>query len=267
MAAIVKAALVPGSLPFLALGLVAGVALLYLGSRAARWGRRWLTAVALLYLLLSLSPVSSVLIAGLQGEYQPITDATGARGANVVVVIGEGAVTYAAGERALHQLGRRTAFAVLEAERLYRLLEPDWIITSGGIPDPELQTRPESAVMRDVLVGLGIPAERVLLESGSTNTAEQVAAVRRLLASRNLSGPVVIVVTAAHAGRVMATASTYGLDVVASVASDLRYGSPRSGWRRWRPSLDALRGSESAIYEYLALVYYWWKHPVERGPA
>jgi uncharacterized SAM-binding protein YcdF (DUF218 family) len=267
VAAIVKATLVPGSLPFLLLGLVAGATLLYLGSRSATWGRRWLTAIAVLYLVLSLGPVASVLIAGLQGGYRSIVDVASARGATVVVVIGSGAVTYAAGEQALHQLGRGSALAVLEAERLHRLLDPKWIVTSGGIPDLESQTRPESAVMRDALVGLGVPHERILLESGSTNTAEQVAAVRHLLTSRGIAGPVVIVVTADHARRVMATASRSGLDVVASVASDPRRESQKSGWRRWRPSLEALRLSESAMYEYLALIHYWWKLPTSTAPA
>jgi hypothetical protein len=46
-----------------------------------------------------------------------------------------------------------------------------------------------------------------------------------------------------------------GVDAIPSVTPDLRYDEGRTGWTRWWPSMAALRGSESAMYEYLALVH------------
>ena len=46
-----------------------------------------------------------------------------------------------------------------------------------------------------------------------------------------------------------------GIDAMPSVTPDLRYDEGRTGWARWWPSMAALRGSESAMYEYLALAY------------
>jgi hypothetical protein len=63
------------------------------------------------------------------------------------------------------------------------------------------------------------------------------------------------VTTAAHMARVMSLLTSHGVDAVPSVTPDLRYDEGRAGWGRWRPSMAALRGSESAMYEYLALVY------------
>jgi uncharacterized SAM-binding protein YcdF (DUF218 family) len=256
MASVVKAALVPGSTAFLLLGLCAGVFLLYRGHRAITVGRLWLTVLSVTYVLLSLPPVSSALVSGLQGRYSSLSDKPAARGARVVVVIGNGAVTHSAGGRELHQLARRTAFAVLEAERLYRLLEPEWIVASGGIPNPSTQHKPESEMMRDELVRLGVPSERILLESSSRTTAEQLSNVARILSEKGLGGPSVLVTTPAHARRAMSGAAAHRLDVIPSVTMELRYGTGETGWKQWRPSVDALRGSESAMYEYLAFLYY-----------
>jgi uncharacterized SAM-binding protein YcdF (DUF218 family) len=175
-------------------------------------------------------------------------------------VIGNGAVSYGAGERAIHQLSRRSAFAVLEAARVCSLLDPEWVVASGGIVGPS-QQKPESEIMRVGLEALGVRPERIVLESESRTTAEQIAGIARLVRERHIEGPLVLVTTPAHSRRVMSSARAHGLDAVPSVADELRYAPVATGWRRWLPSSEALRGSESAMYEYLALVYYWLTQP------
>jgi uncharacterized SAM-binding protein YcdF (DUF218 family) len=257
LAALVKNALIPGSMSFLLLGIAFGIGLLYGREPAVRWGRRWLLILILTYVGMSLPASSNALTMGLKGSYAPLQEHDAARGARVVVVIGNGAVSYSSAAGAIHQLTRRSAFAVLEAARVCRLLDPEWIVASGGIPGFGSQLRPESEIMRAELEALGVPAERILLESESKTTAEQIAGVARLLRARQIAGPVVLVTASAHAMRVMWTARAHGLDAVPSIADDLRYGPPATGLRRWLPSIEALRGSEAAMYEYLAMVYYW----------
>jgi uncharacterized SAM-binding protein YcdF (DUF218 family) len=253
----VKAALIPGSVFFLLLGLILGVVLLHSASRAARWGRRWLTALALLYCVLGMPIVSNVLVQTLQAEHTRLQKPSDALGARVVVVIGAGVVSYAADGRAIHEVGRRTAYAVLEAARVYHLITASWVIASGGIPDSASQTAPESEVMRDELIRLGVPPDRILLESESRNTAEQVTNITRILRHEQLPSPVVVVTTPAQSRRVMLLAARQNLEAVPSVTTDLRYDRGQKGWRLWRPGLEALRGSESAMYEYLAVAYAW----------
>ena len=50
----------------------------------------------------------------------------------------------------------------------------------------KIWTRPEAEVFADVAVAKGVPRERILIESRSTNTGENVAFARRLLAERGL---------------------------------------------------------------------------------
>lgn len=256
LADIVKVALIPGSVFFLLLGLILGVLLLHTGP-AAQWGRRWLMSLALLYCALGMPIVSNVLMQALQADHSRLQKPNDALGARVVVVIGAGAVSYAADGRAIHELGRRTAYAVLEAARVYHLIAASWVIASGGIPDSVSQTAPESEVMRDELIRLGIPPDKILVESQSRNTAEQIINIARMLRDERLPARVVVVTTPAQSRRVMLLAARQSLEAVPSVTDDLRYDRGQEGWRLWRPSLDALRGSESAMYEYLAVAYAW----------
>jgi uncharacterized SAM-binding protein YcdF (DUF218 family) len=252
MSEIVKDVLIPGSVFFLLLGLLSGLLLLHLGPRPALWGRRWLVALSALYFLLSLPIVSSALIDTLRvadRDHAP-ERAIGDNPA-VLVVIGAGVVSYSANGRSIHEMGRRTAYRVLEASRIYQLTEPAWVIASGGIADPASQIVPESAVIRDQLITLGVPADRILLESQSQNTAEQIANVARILRERQLPNRIVVVTTPADSRRVMLLAREQHLAAVPALTKELAYGSD-DGWQGWRPSVDALRGSESATYEYLA---------------
>jgi uncharacterized SAM-binding protein YcdF (DUF218 family) len=253
----VKSALIPGSLVFQSLGLIVGVSLLYGGPRLTRWARWWLTSLAVLYGLLALPIVSNGLSHSLQAGYARVETSTDGKGADVLAVIGAGVVGYDTDGRIIHEMTRRTAFTVLEAARVYQLTHPSWIIASGGIPDPAFQTTPESEIIRDELVKLGVPCNRILIESESRSTAEQVANITHMLRERRLPPRLIIVMTPAHARRVMLLAARQKINAVPAVATALRYDPGEKGWREWRPSAEALRGSEAAIYEYLAVTYAW----------
>jgi uncharacterized SAM-binding protein YcdF (DUF218 family) len=250
---IVKRFLIPGSTTFLIIGLGLGVILLNAGGTANPWGRVWLTTLFGLYGLLSLPAIAHALIRNLQQQHGTIH--SDPRAAKVLVVIGNGSVRYAAREFAVDQLTRRSVFCVFEAARLYRLIHPDWVVASGGIAGPDPHARPESELMREQLIACGVVAERIVLESASRTTEEQIANVAQLLEQRGLNGSIVVITTAAHISRVMHLCRARGINAVPSVTPELRYDEGRTGWRRWCPSFAALRGSESAIYEYLALAY------------
>lgn len=77
------------------------------------------------------------------------------------------------------------------AERGAELLLAGWaplLVMSGGLGSltSGLWTRPEAEVFADVALGMGVPRDRLLLESRSTNTGENVAFSRQLLAERGL---------------------------------------------------------------------------------
>jgi len=245
-----KTYLVPGSPWFLIVGV--GVALLMLSSRrTVDWGRRWLAALFLLYVGLSMPLVSGWLHRTLAGS-GPITDAPQARGAATIVLLGNGVVTVGPAATAIHLPGLGTALNVSEVARLYRLLGRRHVIASGGMPPGGAGKRPESEVMRDYLVGLGVPGEDVELESTSINTTEQAEHVTAMLPK---GARVLLVTVPAHMPRAAALFRSRGLDVVPAVSGAIP-DSERTWAAELVPDRYALRASEIAVYELIAYAFY-----------
>ncbi len=104
-----------------------------------------------------------------------------------------------------HELTKSDAILVLcshdkaVAERGAQLFLDGWaplLIFSGGLGaiTRHLWDRPEADQFAEIARGMGVPADRVLVENRSTNTGENVAFTRRLLEERGLDPASFIVV-------------------------------------------------------------------------
>lgn len=237
----------------LLVSVVAGVVLLNLGGTANLVGRVWLTLVAALYWCLSLPAVSSWLIARMDRGYGQVRDGSAAAGVRALVVFGNGSVHYTNGPFAVDYLTRRSVFAVFEAARVYALIDPPVVIATGGQAGPH-GAAPEAILIRDRLVSCGVPAERILVEQESRTTEEQVSNVIRMLELPRGDRTTIAVTTSAHMPRVVRLFGQRGIEIVPSTTPELRYDEGATGWRRWWPSMAALTGSASAMYEHLASV-------------
>jgi uncharacterized SAM-binding protein YcdF (DUF218 family) len=255
LASFVKQWLVPGTMPFLLLGLLAGGLLLNAGPAFLPAARAWLTAIAVLYWLLSLPAVAAVLINGQGRDYHSIIRPEDAAGSKVLVVVGNGSVHYSDGTHSVDFLTRRSVFCVFEAARLYQMFLPDRVIATGGDAGGWPGARPEAELIRELAVACGVPCDAIIVESGSRTTAEQVANVIELLSQHAIDGPIVVVTTSAHMPRVAGLFTDRGVRIVPAITPELRYDEGRTGWRRWWPSMAALTGSASAMYELMARVY------------
>ena len=229
------------------------MALVSLRGRLARLGRAWLVLTAVVYCALSSPPVAALLERGLVRHYRPLRDPAAARGASAIVILGNGVFLVDDGEQVYHAMQRHTFENVIEGARLVRLLQPRHIITSGGIVYSSSQKRSEADVMREALGELGVPSDRVLIEGESRNTYEQVVNIARMLREHNIERSVVVT-AAPHMPRVVALFRQQGLSPVPSVPLTA-YANRGSG--QWLFNFRALEDSESASYEYLALVGYW----------
>lgn len=257
IATLVKHWLVPGTMSFLLGGVMVGAAALNTGDVGSMAGRAWLTALAVAYWLMSLPAVAASLLAWSSTGDQPIQSADAARGARLMVVIGNGSVSYSDGRHRVDYLTRRSVYCAFEAARLYALCRPARIITSGGLTTG----RSEADLLRDLLVACGVPAGSIVVESRSRTTAEQVANVTHMLEPGDQTRPLLVVTTPAHMPRVSGLFRSRGLTIVPAVTADLPYDDGRVGWRRWTPSMAALTGSASAVYELLARLGARWSTP------
>jgi uncharacterized SAM-binding protein YcdF (DUF218 family) len=255
MSTLVKMFLVPGSISFLVVALVAGVGLLYGSDRQRRWGRTWLTLVLLAYAVLSTPLGADFVAAQLTRGFKPITEAEQAAGIDTLVVLSTGGEVYRAYGDEVAEMGKATSFNALEAARVYKLLSLRTVIVSGGIVDPESRRATEAEILANGLARLGVPRERMVLEAGSRTTREQAVNVAELLKKRGTQR-FLLVTGADHMPRARATFRELGLQPLAAV-SRIEMDPHASFWQALRPSIDALRQSDWACYEYLARVYYW----------
>jgi len=255
MAESFKLFLVPGSVQFLAVGLAVGVGMLYGGPRLQRWGRRWLTGLLPFYLLLCTPVGANVVSAPLAWRYPPVGTTEQVAGLDTVVAITTGSWVYKARGLEVDEMGKFTSFNALETARVYRLMASPTVIVSGGMVADGRQRSAESEVMAEGLVRLGVPRDRILVETRSHNTREQAVHSAEMLRKRG-TRRFVLVTDSEHMPRTLAAFRAQGLDPLPSPSSP-RVTTPPGLLYQLRPTLGAYLQSDRACYEYFAIAYYW----------
>ncbi len=263
LAELIKVYLIPGSISFLLAGL--GLVLLVRfveGPRSRTW--LWVSLGLFgLYWTLATPAVSGNLEAGLDRGFGSLSAVQQLPQVDAIVVLGGGAATYRSAELELDVPSDASALRALEAARLFRLLGEPRIVVSGGAGARDGDQNPDSLVLRHSLVDLGVPGDRILIESQSQNTREQALFLRQFLQRHGID-TFVLVTSRSHMWRSMETFEAQGLHPIASAADD-HSGDSGGEASRFIPSLDALRASQAALREYLALLYYWgrgWLNPL-----
>jgi uncharacterized SAM-binding protein YcdF (DUF218 family) len=253
IAEFVKANLIPGSLPFLLIGLALGVLLLYAGRRAARWGRRWLTAWVILYLLLSLPVTASLLAGPLDAGAEPLDSSLPAEQVDAIVVLGGGGLTIESSGVSTQVLSESSVLRTLAGVRLYRSLDNPWVIVSGGVNEKAGLTTAESEAMRDLLIANGVPAGRILVESGSEDTHDQALKIPALLEAHGVQR-FLLVTSPTHMLRALLSFEKAGLDPIPVLASE--HSATQHEGFPVLPSMNALDESRTALREWIGLAYY-----------
>jgi uncharacterized SAM-binding protein YcdF (DUF218 family) len=246
--------LVPGSPMFLLLGLLIGL-LLVARQGTARLGRLVLWTLLLAYLALSTSVVSDAL-GRMLGGGTPVTSADVVRQSEAIVLIGCGTLTAGSAPEQVHFPGTETAVNISEAVRLYRLAGGHRVIATGGMPPLGANEVPESEVMRDYLLRMGVNARHIQLESQAVNTLQQAQNVAAMLPR---GARIVLVTVPTHMPRTSAFFRREGFEVTPAVSGQVETDPTRvaGDWEPFIPNRYSLRGSERAMYEIVGLAYYW----------
>jgi uncharacterized SAM-binding protein YcdF (DUF218 family) len=218
----------PGSIGFLSVALAIGLVLGRFGPRLRRLSRSWILTLLLVYLLLGVPRVATVMANGLTG-YPPETDRGALAGARALVV--------------LH--GDNAQGRVREATRVFETIAPPIVVVCG------------SGKFLQAIVDAGIPQSRILHDSSSTTTQEQIATVAEWI-KRDGSPPAVLIASRLHMPRVAALADAHGFRPLLAPSS-LDTEPPTSGLWQFLPTYASLLVSRDALYEYAALAYYRWR--------
>ena len=236
--------------------------LVFFGAAATLWlsfgtrskiARRLLVAVAMFYLLASTYVTSAAASRLLASGFEPFV-ATEPAGRTAIVVMGSGSYTIRDWDGT--EYSSTDAFAasrVLEAVRVYRLVRADWVITSGGKVEPDQRAVSTGQAMRELLLQLGVPAERVLTETTSRNTHEESVAIAAMLPKMNVER-VVIVTSDFHMRRTLGTFRAAGIHAVPAIARD---PFPPQTWKDWLlPGQDGLWRAGLVAHELIGIGYY-----------
>ena len=216
----------PGSLTFLLLLLAAGASLLRV-KPARRLARIFIALVLVGYLALSLPWSAGGLARNLQGPTGPLSQLENVPRPVSIVVFG----------------GDHADERIREAARLYAELRPQTIVLSG---DEDLYA---------ALALAGVPPERIIWDATSRTTREQAVGLGPLLRAHSVSH-FVLVASPIHMRRALGAVRATGLCPIPSTSEVPRHWTP-AGLPRFVPQWQSLRVSEEALYEYLALAYYW----------
>jgi uncharacterized SAM-binding protein YcdF (DUF218 family) len=212
----------PGSVGFLAAGVILGVVMRYVWPRHTGLARLWLFGLGCTYLVLALPPVAHELGDSL-GRIAPHSILH--RSDVVILLDGDNPYGRIRATRLAHDWWRSTPVIVLG---------PDWIVSE--------------------LVERGVPPNQVHSEAGPATTLEQLEWIRAYLAARP-GGSATLVASRLQIPRVAALVDRMGLDVQL-IPSYVDGEPPRRGLRQLIPSYRALRLARDAVYEHAALIYY-----------
>jgi uncharacterized SAM-binding protein YcdF (DUF218 family) len=220
----------------------------------AKASRALLILVAGFYATVSIYAVPSVVSRILSCRYDQFSPSHVGPGRSAVVLLAGGVQTARGnGARRLSVLNLVSASRVVEALRVYDLISPDWIISSGG-PGSAPGAAPGGDVMRDALVQLGVPSRRILVEATSSTTHDEAVLIAPMLRALGAQH-VVIVTSAAHMARSLGAFRAQGWTGVPAIAPDPRADDPWSVWLI--PSRQGLLFSSDVAHEIVGLPYYW----------
>jgi uncharacterized SAM-binding protein YcdF (DUF218 family) len=238
------------------LAVMFGVGLLYT-RRGFKWGRVWLTSVLLAFWGLSTPVMSNWLASLMAAGFSPLTRFDGGAGRTALVVLGGGAHRYRSRGAELDVLSGPTSLRVLEAARVYRLMNDPWVVVTGGVVNGWPASTSEAALMRQELVKLGLPANRILIDERSRNTHDHGIYVPELLRSHGIDR-YVLITSRTHIRRAAAVFAARGVNVVPSVAADRSDPLPGTPWiRAFLPSASGLELTELVFHDLIGLAYYW----------
>jgi uncharacterized SAM-binding protein YcdF (DUF218 family) len=233
-------------------GLVAGGVLALL--RMRRLGRLVFGLAVAQLIVFSLSMVSDALLLPLENEARAEAAAAPACCYDSIVVLG-GSIGAAIPPVRLDPHLFDSSDRLWHAARLFHRGVAPRIIVSGGSYQVEAgkapATQTEAVAMRQFLLALGVPEDRIVMEGKSLNTIENMRETRALVGTARVA----LVTSAFHMPRALRMAGKAGLEV-AAFPTDWRV-VPTSGpwWEALLPSVEALAGSGVAIKEYLAWAF------------
>jgi uncharacterized SAM-binding protein YcdF (DUF218 family) len=235
--------------------MIAAVAWLFARPKS-RAPRQLLVALVCGYAIAGSYPVPHTVERWVSRPFHPLTRADVPAGRAIVVLLGSGSYRrFDWSDRKMSMLDPIGAERTLEAARVYRLIDPAFVISSGGLIDPDLPEDPSGDTMAETLIRLGVPADRVIIERQSTNTRDEALSIAAMLPALKVQH-VVLVTSGVHMRRAVGMFRSAGVDVIPAVAREIEYSKSVINFV---PSDVGLRRTALVVHELGGIAYYWLK--------
>jgi uncharacterized SAM-binding protein YcdF (DUF218 family) len=214
-----------------------------------------LLAISVLYLLASIPAVATLASRVLLVGREPLSSSdVPSSGRTALVVLGSGGLTARDWNGNAYSIVDPWAAArVLEASRIFHATDPAWVISSGGRVYPDDPAVPSGESMRDALVQLGVPRDRVVVETQSRTTHEEAVIIAPMLRSLAVDH-VVLVTSDTHMLRSLCTFRAAGIDSIAAIARNPHADAPSR--TRFSPGDRGLQAFGGIAHEILGIAYY-----------
>ncbi len=219
-----------------------------------RFRRTGLTLIlaGVLWVLIWSLPITSILLGGVLENSYPYRPANEYPEAQAIVVLG--------GATANNRINwfeplepATTVARVDTAAELYKQHKAPRILVSGGALSGDVS---EARGMAARLKTLGIPAEDIILENESRTTHENAELTVQELEDHDIHS-ILLVTSALHMPRSMASFSKFRLDVTAAPNPPQITVPEDKDFSLFIPNERALAGSRSILKEYVGVVVYW----------
>lgn len=186
----------------------------------------------------------------LESRYQPPPAASG----DIIVMLGGGAT---ADTPNVHGKGHLTGFAanrLLTAAQLYHSTGVPVLISGGQV---FANSGKEAEIARHILLGLGIPDNKIIVEGKSLNTTDNARYTQELLTERGFSSPI-LVTSAFHMERAVGQFAKFGVAVLPYPTDYQTNTRFLFEWHQLWPRADAFYNTQLAVKEYLGLMAIRW---------
>ncbi len=232
---------------FLCLILGAGVYLMW-RRKESNVGKAIITAGVVLMILLSYSPIPSVLLRSVENDYKPFSvhDTRLKSVRYIVVLSGGGSADSSLPE--VSRLAGNTLVRLVEGVRLVKKTSDCKLLLSGS---SVMGANPVAQMMADVAEDLGVERNRMVIESDSRDTKDQARLITKMIGTDAF----ILVTSASHMTRAVYMFQKQGANPIPVPIGHLVRRGKGISPSAFFPSSSNLFKAKTAIYEYGGMVW------------
>ncbi len=168
-------------------------------------------------------------------------------GGDVIIMLGGGAIRDSQDVDGEGTLCASPANRLLTAVRLQKKLNLPILLSGGQVYS---DTGAEAMIAGRILTALGVPENKILLETKSVNTTQNAIFSAEILREKNLSKPIVVT-SAFHMNRAVLNFRQQGFEVIPCPTDFLVPRTPQFHYTKLRPQAEALLLNVTVLQETL----------------